>query len=126
VCRRDRVRETAAPSERATRAGEAVKLTIVLLRRLALRLAWLLGNLRWLAGRGPRTKLHRGPIKGLVACEACEVREATVVIFSPIAGRDIHFCEWDYRRWKKANQARAMPKSRKPKKKGGRPGGRAA
>ncbi len=100
-------------------------LTVKLLRRFALRLAWLLGNLRWLTGRGPRTKLHRTPMRGLVACEACQVREATVVIFSPLAGRDVHFCEWDYKRWKKANRTLAIPKTRKPKK-GGRPGGRAA
>lgn len=95
------------------------------MRRLLLRLAWLLANLRWLLGRAPRTRYHDAPLTALRACEACEAKEATVVVPSELEpGREVFLCEWCYRRWRRANQTMAVPKSRRPKKGGGN--GRAA
>jgi hypothetical protein len=93
-------------------------------RRFLFRLAWLLANLRWLAGRGPRTRYHGTPLKGVPACEACGVREGTVLVPSKLQPTGVYLCEWCHRRWRRANQLLAVPKSRRPKNGGGN--GRAA
>lgn len=95
--------------------------------RLLLRLAWLLDWLNRLLRRaGATTVRHPGAIKGQLACEACEQRVATEPVWSDLEQREVWFCDWCFRRFKKRNQARAIPRTRKPKKRGGRPGGRAA
>jgi hypothetical protein len=75
--------------------------------------------------RGWRSAVHATPLKALIACESCEEREATVRVPSELEERDVWFCEWCYRRWRKANRTMAIPKTRKPTRNGG-PGGRAA
>ena len=90
---------------------------------MLLRLAWLLANLRWLARRGPRTRYHGTPLLGVPACEACGVREGTGLVPSELQPAGVYLCEWCHRRWRKANQTMAVPKSRRPK---GGTGGRAA
>lgn len=73
------------------------------MRRLLL---WFWGRLR----AETRTVVHRTPLKGLLACEACEGNPATVPVWSELEQREVLLCEWCFRRWKKLNRRMTVPK----------------
>lgn len=80
----------------------------------------------WILRRQPGTVVRPEVLTPTLGCEVCEQRDATVGVPSQLEEREVFMCDWCYRRWRRANEVRAIPRTRKPKSKRGGRGGAAA
>lgn len=72
---------------------------------------WLYTRLR---RRGNAARDVTGVLKGRLGCEVCGVRAAEHEVPSGIEDRVVLMCDWCFRRWRRLNEKRTIP--RKPKK----------